>query len=141
MESQKQIRYGIFTNHLPSSSYQGCYWMTFYAIAWYCHCVPNFLKKVMNRMSKFFVNYKTMLFQKAFLVWSGLVFNQVWIFTDLAAMYFQIRIFVVEWPVFGSITYFKLTFKYIFLDEWYGQNEHGTIPEWRGMVQADDTDN
>ena len=92
MESQKQIRYGIFTNHLTSSSYQGCYWMTFYAIAWYCHCVPNFLKKVMNRMSNFFVNYKTMLFQKAFLVWSGLVFNQVWIFTDLAAMYFQIRI-------------------------------------------------
>ena len=49
--------------------------------------------------------------------------------------------YVVEWPVFGSIIYFKLTCKYIFLDEWYGQSEHGTTPERRGMVQADDTDN
>ena len=44
-------------------------------------------------------------------------------------------------PVIGSIFYFKLTCKYSFLDEWYGQSEHGTSPNDMGMVRANDMDN
>jgi hypothetical protein len=40
-----------------------------------------------------------------------------------------LQISLASQKVIGSITQFKLTCKYIFLDEWYGQNEHGTIPE------------